>query len=373
MLTCCFYCSCVPQPFICCHDDGMDVENSHVFFRFFILVFRVFYFKSATTNATHTSINLMFFCKRLGLTRDGAPEVFVIISTRYFEEVSGRKRSWKNQEALLRKENFQALCEACKAMFWPTYLLLKQLRLSSVLSFCPAWTAATAYSLAVHSFSLTACRKFRLICRSRKLGHVQPILQSLHWLPTRAWTQCKISALCFNVITGTRPPYLSELIHLYTPSRDLRSSADTRFLKIPLSNSKACGQRSFSHVGPSTWNSLPYSFRHSDSQTQFRQALKTYLFQQSFWPSSLVSLTYFFSVRISYYRAQAHLCAWMCVCARARVHVLINFIGEYRWMIWCCKRLVLSYTLTVWAQHKSPLLLLLSLLLLLQDYRWNFG
>ena len=70
--------------------------------------------------------------------------------------------------------------------------------------------------------------------------------------------------------------------HLYTPSRDLSSSADTRILKIPRSNSKAFGQRSFSHVGRSTWTGLPYSLRHSDSQTSFRQALKTHLFQQSF-------------------------------------------------------------------------------------------
>ena len=86
----------------------------------------------------------------------------------------------------------------------------------------------------------------------------------------------------FSVITGTGPQYLSELLHLYIPSRDLRSSADTRILKIPRSNSKAFGQRSFSHVGPSTFNGLPYSLRHSDSQTSFRQALKTHLFQQSF-------------------------------------------------------------------------------------------
>ena len=66
------------------------------------------------------------------------------------------------------------------------------------------------------------------------------------------------------------PQYYSELLHLYTPSRDLRSSADTSILKIPHSNFKAFGQRSFSHVGHSTWNGLPYSLRHSDSQTSFR-------------------------------------------------------------------------------------------------------
>ena len=35
-------------------------------------------------------------------------------------------------------------------------------QLLSVLSFCPALTTATAYLLAVHSFSLTDCRNFRL-------------------------------------------------------------------------------------------------------------------------------------------------------------------------------------------------------------------
>ena len=130
-----------------------------------------------------------------------------------------------------------------------------------------------AYSLAVHRFSLTDCRKFRthlhdLSVGQKKLDHLQPILQSLLWLPIKARIQY-ISTLCFNVITGTGPQYLSELIHLYTPSRDIHSSADTRILKSPHSNSKAFGQRSFSHVGPSTWNSLPYSFRHSDSRTSF--------------------------------------------------------------------------------------------------------
>ena len=110
----------------------------------------------------------------------------------------------------------------------------------------------------------------RLICRAKKLDRVQPILQSLQWLPIRARIQYKISTLCFNVITGTGPQYLSELLRLYTPSRDLWSSADTRILKIPRSNSKAFGQRSFSHVGPSTWNGLPYTFHHSDSQTSLR-------------------------------------------------------------------------------------------------------
>ena len=51
----------------------------------------------------------------------------------------------------------------------------------------------------------------------------------------------------FSVITCTGPQYLSELLHLYIPSRDLRSSADTRILKFPRSNSKAL-VRGLSHM-----------------------------------------------------------------------------------------------------------------------------
>ena len=114
--------------------------------------------------------------------------------------------------------------------------------------------------------------------KKKELDHVQPIFRSSYWLPIRARIQYKVSTLCFSVITGTGPQYPSELLHLYSPSRDLRSSADTRILKIPRATSEAFGQRLFSHIGPSTWNGLPYSLRHSDSQTSFRQALKTYLF-----------------------------------------------------------------------------------------------
>ena len=38
--------------------------------------------------------------------------------------------------------------------------------------------------------------------------------------------------MCFSAINGSGPAYLSELLHVYTPSRTLRSSSDTRILKI---------------------------------------------------------------------------------------------------------------------------------------------
>ena len=36
----------------------------------------------------------------------------------------------------------------------------------------------------------------------------------------------------FSAINGSGPAYLSELLHVFTPSRTLRSSSDTRMLEI---------------------------------------------------------------------------------------------------------------------------------------------
>ena len=38
--------------------------------------------------------------------------------------------------------------------------------------------------------------------------------------------------MCFSAINGSGPAYLSELLHVYTPSRTLCSYSDTRMLEI---------------------------------------------------------------------------------------------------------------------------------------------
>ena len=63
------------------------------------------------------------------------------------------------------------------------------------------------------------------------------------------------------------PIYLSELLHLYTPSRQLRSSADTQVFRIPSSRIRSSGLRSFSYQAPTTWNQLPVSATVSWQQT----------------------------------------------------------------------------------------------------------
>ena len=63
---------------------------------------------------------------------------------------------------------------------------------------------------------------------------------------------------------------LLELLHLYTPSRERRSSANIRTLTIArFYSSETFNQKSFSQAGPSAWNDFSYNLRHSESQTLF--------------------------------------------------------------------------------------------------------
>ena len=62
------------------------------------------------------------------------------------------------------------------------------------------------------------------------------MLYSLHWLPIEQRIieqriEYKLYLLCFKIISHQSPIYLSELLHLYTPSRQLRSSTDSVSVK----------------------------------------------------------------------------------------------------------------------------------------------
>ena len=59
-----------------------------------------------------------------------------------------------------------------------------------------------------------------------------PLLEKLHWLPISEHIKYKVACMCFSAINGSGPAYLSELLHVYTPSRTLRSSSNTRLLEI---------------------------------------------------------------------------------------------------------------------------------------------
>ena len=90
----------------------------------------------------------------------------------------------------------------------------------------------------------------RLILKALKTKQITPHLRTLHWLPIDARIKYKLCSLCFGAITSTGPAALSDLLKIYTPSRQLRSPADIRILCIPSLNTKSYGERCFSYTIP---------------------------------------------------------------------------------------------------------------------------
>ena len=73
----------------------------------------------------------------------------------------------------------------------------------------------------------------RLVLKAHKRDHVSPLLRTLHWLPIPARTEFNLSTLWHSFFSYTAPVYLSDLLRVYSPSRQLRSSSDSETLRIP--------------------------------------------------------------------------------------------------------------------------------------------
>ena len=151
-------------------------------------------------------------------------------------------------------------------------------------------TAATVSSWVHLILSSNLSRKFRTLLQDLFSWHPVTTTQhlswkKLHWLPISERIKYKVACMCFSVINGSGPAYLSELLHVYTPSSTLRSSSDTRMLKIQQYKRKTHGFRTFSCFGPHIWNSLPQDLRHCSTLSFFKAKLKTFLFSQYFHPN----------------------------------------------------------------------------------------
>ena len=124
----------------------------------------------------------------------------------------------------------------------------------------------------------------RLVLRVSRREHITPSLEKLHWLPVQQRAIYKILLLAYKALNGMAPEFISNLVHLYAPTRALRSSSQYRLI-VPSSATKFYGDRSFAHAAASLWNNLPIYIRQASSVSMFKSQLKTHLFIQRFNPS----------------------------------------------------------------------------------------
>ena len=89
--------------------------------------------------------------------------------------------------------------------------------------------------------------------------------------------------MCFNGINGSGPAYLSELLHVYTPSRTLHSSSDTRMLKIQQYKRILVAFAPFLALDPTF--GIHYHKTHCSTPSSFKAKLKTFLLSHRFRPN----------------------------------------------------------------------------------------
>ena len=124
----------------------------------------------------------------------------------------------------------------------------------------------------------------RLIFCAPKHCHVMPLLLRLHWLPIRLRIEFKILLITCKVLQGSAPRYLIDLISVLPPSRyDLKRNNTGILLSTPKPFQRVTmGDRSFMAVAPRLWNSLPVDIRSACTISDFKQKLKTFLFNKAF-------------------------------------------------------------------------------------------
>ena len=105
-------------------------------------------------------------------------------------------------------------------------------------------------------------RAARLVFSTGRRSHAMPLLTELHWLPLPYRIDFKICLIVFTIVNNCAPQYLINMLTLYKPVSNLRSSHDQTQLVVPRFNLSLSGQ-CFSIYAPKVWNELPSSIRGS--------------------------------------------------------------------------------------------------------------
>ena len=121
----------------------------------------------------------------------------------------------------------------------------------------------------------------RIVKRPKPDESTQDVLRSLHWLPVTNRIIYKILLITFKCRNGLAPNYLSSLLSEYSTGRHLRSS-NKGLLSVPRTHHKTYGDRAFAVAAPKLWNTLPIHIKQSDTISNFKTNLKTFLFNKSY-------------------------------------------------------------------------------------------
>ena len=138
----------------------------------------------------------------------------------------------------------------------------------------------------------------RVILRLPMSFNITSHLKSLHWLPVKVKSTCKIACLCYHCHCSTAPSYVAVMLQKKpSHTRNTRSSSYTMpLLSRPAHSMASLVDRSF-FASSSVWNSIPNDVRCDPSPSSFNSLLKTYLFRSAYKDKTFSFIT-------------VHICDW---------------------------------------------------------------
>ena len=113
----------------------------------------------------------------------------------------------------------------------------------------------------------------RLVLQLPARSHTSQHLRDYHWLSVKERCHFKLLVLVFKCLNNLAPDELVSKLQL-------RSAINMIFETNVFHPSTAVGKRSFSHLGPRLWNSVPREVRVIPNLDNFKASLKHFLFDE---------------------------------------------------------------------------------------------
>ena len=135
----------------------------------------------------------------------------------------------------------------------------------------------------LHQLQIILNDAARLIVNWPRFSHnrITPVCIQLHFLPVKARIEYKICLLTYKALKYGQPYYLSELLKPFEPSSNVELRSRGR-LNEPVISNLANSERCFKYHAPRLYNKLPSDIKMQNSIQNFKQKLKTYLFQKAY-------------------------------------------------------------------------------------------
>ncbi len=93
---------------------------------------------------------------------------------------------------------------------------LIHLFMASSLDYCNALLGG-CYARLTNKLQMVQNAAARVLTRTRKYDHINPVLSTLHWLPIKHSIDFKILLITFKALNGLAPQYLNKLLSHFIP------------------------------------------------------------------------------------------------------------------------------------------------------------